>query len=468
MIKDPIISELLSLADYIVFIFLTLLTLGFVLYGNYRKKKITDKDESYLDLMLMGRKLTLPMFIATLVATWYGGVFGVSQIAFENGIFNFVSQGVFWYLTYILFAVFVIKKIKNYNAITLPDLVGQMFGPRSEKLAAVFNILNLVPIVYTISLGLVLNMVFGIDLSYGIIFGVLFVLSYSFIGGFRSIVYSDIFQFFIMIISIISVLLFSYFKYGTEVFSVLPDSFFHPLGTFTLLETFAWGLIALSTLVDPNFYQRCFAAENFETAKKGIFLSTIVWIIFDLSLTFGAIYARSILPDASPQNGYFIYALQLLPDGFRGFFLAGICATILSTLDSYIFLAGSTISHDLLPKRFQGKMWTHNIGILSVALLSICLANFFEGNIKNVWKTLGSLSSSGLLIPILSGYLLKKKMTDTAFVISSLAGALGAMYWRLSGAKYEYNLDEIYIGMSLSLISIIIFYFSSNHSKELK
>ena len=56
----------------------------------------------------MGRKLTLPLFIATLVATWYGGIFGVAQIAFENGIYNFVTQGFFWYISRVL-----IKTNKN-------------------------------------------------------------------------------------------------------------------------------------------------------------------------------------------------------------------------------------------------------------------------------------------------------------------------------------------------------------------
>ena len=348
------IGDILSTTDYIVFTLITLSTFAFVIYGNLRKKN--DDTDTFLDHMLMGRQLTLPIFIATLVATWYGGIFGVAQISFENGIFNFVSQGIFWYLTYIIFAVFIIKKIKHIDALTLPDLIGKLFGPKSEKLAAIFNVLNLIPIVYTISLGLVIQMIFGLPLITGILIGICFVMSYSFFGGFRAVVYSDIFQFFIMVCSIVLVVMLSYFNYGTEVFSTLPESYFHPMGTFSIFETFAWGLIALSTLVDPNFYQRCFAAKDFKVAKKGIFYSTLIWIVFDLSLTFGAIYAKAIIPEAEPSTGYFIYAIQLLPEGFKGFFLAGICATILSTLDSYIFLAGSTISYDLVAKRLKGSM----------------------------------------------------------------------------------------------------------------
>lgn len=456
MIPNPNVSGLLSTLDYIVFFIITLSTFAFVIWGNIKKRKSQIEEENFIDLMLMGRKLTLPMFVATLVATWYGGIFGVSQIAFNHGIFNFVTQGIFWYITYIIFALFIIKKIGPYKAMTLPDLIGQMFGPKSEKLSAVFNIFNLIPIAYTISIGLMLKMLFGVTLELGIIIGMMFVLSYSFIGGFRSVVYSDIFQFFVMIISVVLVFILSFIQFGTNVFDSLPDFYFEPLSNFTLTETLVWGFIALSTLVDPNFYQRCFAANSMETAKKGIFISTGIWIIFDLCLTFGAIYAKAIIPEANSENGYFLYALQLLPDGLKGFFLAGICATVLSTLDSYIFLAGSTIAHDLVPKKFKSKVSIHHLGILSVAFISVILANIFEGNIKNVWKSLGSISSSALLLPVMFGHIWKGKLNDNAFIFSSLMGAFGTVYWRLSGLKYTYNLDEIYIGMLLAAIGIII------------
>jgi SSS family solute:Na+ symporter len=456
MNSNPDIASLLSPIDYIIFSIITFSTFIFVFWGNKKKEKLKDEEDNFLDLMLMGRKLTLPMFTATLVATWYGGIFGVSQIAFENGIFNFVSQGIFWYITYFIFAFFIIDKIKDYKAMTLPDLIGQMFGPKSAKLSAVFNVLNLIPIVYTISIGLLIKMLFGIPLSVSIVIGVSFVMSYSFVGGFRSVVYSDIFQFFVMIISVLLVFILSYSTFGTDILSTLPDSYFKPLGTFSITETLVWGLIALSTLVDPNFYQRCFAAKDFKTAKKGIIYSTIIWIIFDLSLTFGAIYARAVIPEANSEHGYFIYALQLLPEGLRGFFLAGICATILSTLDSYIFLAGSTVAYDLVPKRLKGKASVHHIGILSVALISIVLSMVFEGNIKNVWKTLGSISSSALLIPVMFGHIFKGKLSDNSFIFSSVLGALGTVIWRLSGMKYTYNLDEIYIGMICATLGIVL------------
>ncbi len=461
------ILSYLTPIDWIVFFFIIALTIGSVIFGQAIKNKSTSEKESFIDLMLMGRQLTLPMFIATLVATWYGGIFGVSQIAFENGIYNFVTQGFFWYISYIIFALFITKKLAGFEAMTLPDLVEQMFGPKSAKLVAVLNVINLVPIAYAISIGLLIQMLFGFTLIVSVTVGISLVLAYSLFGGFRAVVFSDIVQFFVMCLAVVMILVFSFTTFGVAPLKTLPDSYYNPMGTYGLLETLSWGMIAVSTLVDPNFYQRSFAAQNFSVAKKGILISTVIWIIFDLCLTFGAMYAKAIIPEADSAHAYFTYAIQLLPEGARGFVLAGIAATVLSTLDSYIFLAGSTLAYDLVPKRLRGKVSIHHIGVLSVGVLSIIFASVFEGNIKNVWKTLGSLSSSALLVPIIFGHLYPKRLKDSQFIFASLLGIISTMVWRLGGFKQQFNLDEIYIGSSCCLLAVLFFSFKQrNFSKN--
>ena len=158
--------------DWFVFLLLTGLTVAVVLLAQAR----APKDNSALEHLLMGRRLTLPLFIATLVSTWYGGIFGVASIAFDSGIYNFVTQGVFWYASYLIFAFFILHRISKYQAVTLPDLIGKMYGPKSEKLSAVFNILNLVPVVYAISIGMIIQMFFPVSVREGILIGVGFTL----------------------------------------------------------------------------------------------------------------------------------------------------------------------------------------------------------------------------------------------------------------------------------------------------
>lgn len=427
-----------------------------VVYGQLRKKK-TDGDYQFLDYILMGRSLTLPMFTATLVATWYGGIFGVTQISFESGIYNFVTQGVFWYITYILFAFFLVHKIKAYNAVTLPEVAGKLFGPKSEKLSAIFNFFNVVPIAYAMSLGLFIQVLTGFDLLYATILGTGFVCLYSIFGGFRAVVFSDLVQFVVMCLAVFLVLIFSIFKFGGWGFlkSHLPETHFSLTGGHSLSTTFVWGFIALSTLVDPNFYQRCFAAKSDQVAKKGILISTIIWLVFDICTTFGAMYARAVMPEADSKQAYILYSLQILPNGLRGFFLAGILATILSTLDSYIFVASNTLSYDLFSHKLRDNIWWGYLSTVFVGGLAVFLSFYFEGSVKSVWKTLGSYSAGCLLFPMLVGYLKNHWISDRGFILSSMLGVLGITYWRFTSHTGVWSdVDDLYIGIFCTVIGV--------------
>lgn len=407
----------------------------------------------------MGRQLTLPFFVATLVATWYGGIFGVTEIAFEKGIYNFITQGVFWYFSYLIFAFFLVNKVAKYQAVTLPDLVGKIFGPKSAKISGIFNFFNVVPIAYTLSLGLFLQILFGGDLQIMMLLGIGMVLAYSFAGGLRSVVFSDLVQFFIMCLGVLVILIFSIYTFGGVDFlqANLPAHYFDPTSDVGVLNTFTWGLIAMATLVDPNFYQRCFAAKSAATAKKGILISTLIWICFDICTTAGAMYAKAVIPEAAANKAYLIYAIQILPQGLRGLILAGILATILSTLDSYLFLAGTTLSFDLAPKSWRVKINFHRISVILVGMISLAMVPLFDGSIKAIWKTLGSYQASCLLFPVLFGQIFPGKVSDNQFSLACLGGVFATTYWRMASHQgYWQNVDEIYIGFATTLIVILL------------
>ena len=452
--------QFLSLLDWIVFFLVLMVTFFAVIYGHKLKNQERNEEAHILELLLMGRRLTLPLFIGTLVATWYGGIFGVTQIAFEKGLYNFLTQGVFWYIAYLIFAFFIVDRIASYKAITLPDLVGKLFGPKSSKLSALFNFFNVLPIAYVISLGLFLKALFGGSMILMMGLGILVVILYSLWGGLRAVVFSDLVQFFVMCLSVALILFFSIGNYGGLDFLLknLPSDHFSLTGGESFGVTLVWGFIALSTLVDPNFYQRCFAAASPKVAKKGILVSTCVWVLFDLCTTFGAMYARAVMPEADSGQAYIFYALQVLPDGLKGFILAGILATILSTIDSYLFLAGTTVSFDLLPERFRKRKLAHYFGVIGVGVLSLILAEFFKGNIKAVWKTLGSYSAACMLFPVLFAYIFPKRIGDGQFVFGCLMGVLMVTYWRNWPPKgFFEGIDEFYMGLIATSFGLLLY-----------
>ena len=248
------------------------------------------------------------------------------------------------------------ERVAGYRAVTLPDLVEKCSALDPQNWPEYSIFFNVLPITYVISLGFFFADRLWGDLWVMMVLGVVGVLGYSLWGGLRAVVFSDVIQFFTMIAGVFLVLVFSISTHGGWNFlrDNLPPSHFSLTGGEGWGSTLVWGLIALSTLVDPNFYQRCFAAKNPSVAKKGILISTGIWFCFDICTTLGAMYARAVMPEALPGNAYLLHAVQVLPDGLRGLMLAGILATILSTLDSYLFLAGTTIGFDLLPGKHRG------------------------------------------------------------------------------------------------------------------
>lgn len=453
------IANRLDALDWIVFAVILILTAISVVFGQRQKGKSKADQSSLVEVLLMGRQLTLPLFVATLVATWYGGIFGVTQIAFEKGIYNFLTQGVFWYITYIIFALFLVEKVRSKNSLTMPQLLGSMFGPRAEKLGAIFNLFNVIPVAYIISVGIIVRSFTDIPLGLSMAIGTLTVILYSSWGGFRAVVFSDLIQFFVMCLAVFLVIVFSYSLYGGFDYLVanLPAHHFHPTSDMGLAKTLVWGFIALSTLVDPNFYQRCFAATTSKVAKKGILISTVIWVGFDLCTTFGAMYARAAMPDASSNGAYVDYAISILPSGVRGLFLAGILATVLSTLDSYLFLASTTIHFDLIKvKRFSPRV-SHTLSVIFVSIIGWSLAMMFEGNIRLAWKTLGSYSASCLLVPVMFGYLRPGKIKENQFLTACIIGVITTTAWKLMPLSgFWVDVDALYIGM-FSTSAILLF-----------
>jgi len=445
--------------DWIVFGAVLVLTAATAVYGSWRLKKNKDKAPSALDYLLMGRQLTLPLFVVTLVATWYGGIFAVNEITFNYGIFNFVTQGVFWYVAYLIFAFFVAERLTRYSSYTLPDLTRQMFGPKAAKVSAVLTFCYIAPVAYVLSLGMFLHMVFGISVLAGMIWGTLFVCLYSAWGGLRSVVFSDLVQFFVMCSSVAMVVVFSVHSFGGLTFlkANLPASHFTLTGGNSWLSTLIWGFIALSTLIDPSFYQRCFAARSPGIVKKGILISTLIWFLFDFCTTAGSLYARAVLPQAQPGQAYFFYALQLLPVGLRGFFVAGILSIILSTLNSFLFIASNTLSFDLLRKRFKNVVLSNRISIFIVGAFSIALAQFFHGSFKEIWLVLGSYFSACLLVPIVLNYLSPNRISDTLFTSSVFSAATAMTLWYVLPKNEFLNIiDPFYIGILVSLIILLL------------
>jgi SSS family solute:Na+ symporter len=448
----------LTWVDAAVFIFIFALTLLAVAYGRY-KLKLSHAVEDKTELLLMGRKITLPLFVASLVASWYGEISGVTAFTFENGLYSFLTQSLVWYVAYLIFAFFLISKIPKNNAATFPELVGNHLGPRAHRVTAVLTILGMLPISSILSIGIFLHFLTGWSVFFSSSVGLLCIFSYSMSGGLRSVVFADVVQFAAMVLAVIMVALFSIIQYGSPVLLVqhLPAEHLTLTGGKPFSQIFIWSFIAMSTLVEPLFYQRALAARDEKQARLGILGATLVWFIFDCAAVTGAMYARAYMPDLPPNESYLRYAMEILPMGLRGFLLAGVFSAIVSSMDSHLFSASSMLSFDLMKKEKFSKRRLQ-FSMLGVGLCGLMITPFFD-DIATVWKVMGSISTSCLLFPWMLMMVFPKFKNESRFLASVGLGLvmlmLGAVlnYLKIEETDiFYYGLLGSILGYSLSIL----------------
>lgn len=387
------------------------------------------------EFLLAGRKLSPPLFIGTVVSSWYGGLLGIGEIGYRDGLSGWLIQGWFWYASYFVFTFFVIPKLYESPMWTLPEQMGHYHGSLARSFASVLNIVDMVPITYVLSLGLLFQWISGFPLWVSIVVSTGVTVLYSIVGGLRAVVYTDVLQFGFMCLSVGILMIASVMHLGDMNYltASLPPSHVSITGDLSAQELLTWAIIAFSTLVDPGFYHRCYATDR-KTAQRGMLCAIAIWMMFDVCTIFTALYARAALPGIDPRMSFPLLATTILPEGLKGVYFVGVISCIMSTIDSSCFVGGMTFSHDLWSKFRRNKphkeVFATQIGIVATGMVAGVFALVYDGSIKTLWKMLGSLSSSALLVPMLFGFF--GWAPKQAGFLSSVTGASVTLLWAIA------------------------------------
>src|SRR3989304_1418311 len=173
-----------------------------------RQKPGTD------DFLLAGRTLTLPMFVATLVSTWYGGILGVGEFSYNFGISNWVVFGLPYYFFALLFALVLAKRIRATNLTTIPDKLEASYDRKTALLGGVLTFILVTPAAYVLMLGILVQLMVGLDLATSILLTTFLTVCYLYAGGFRSDVWANAFEFIMMFLGFVIILPFAYATFG--------------------------------------------------------------------------------------------------------------------------------------------------------------------------------------------------------------------------------------------------------------
>ena len=421
------------------------------------------------DYFVAGRAVTLPAFVATLVASWYGGILGVGEYAWRYGLANWVVFGVPYYLGALLFALLFAKRARETRLYTIPDLLERSYGrgPALVGAAAVFT--TSAPAAYVLMLGTLFAAMFGAPLVPCVVAAAVLSVFYVDRGGLRTVILTDQIQFVLMYGGFAVLLAFLFAQHGGLAFlhARVPPTHFVWHGGNPPAAIFVWYFIALSTLVDPGFWQRAYAARDPQVAQRGVLWSIAFWILFDFMTTASGLYARALLPNlADPVYAFPELARLTLPPVALGLFYLGMIATVMSTIDAYAFIAATTVGRDFLwrwsarngPGGDESRLpFLSRIGLWVSTAFATALA-LANQSVIGLWHDIGSVVTPVLLLPVTLALMgrgrLGPRRTIALMLVPgaiALASVLAKAFLRLPG--YPLGIEPIYAGLGASLLT---------------
>ena len=455
--------------EVIDFIIIAIYLIAVIAIGFYKKN-----SKSTSGYILSGRKLTLPYFVATLVATWYGLILGIGEFVYSQGIVAWICMGLPYYFAAIMFSVFISRKIRTTNIISIPDFIHHTYGRVAGQIASYLVLIISIPAAYILMMGVLLEMITGINLQYSIIIGALLSICFLFTGGFEADVKTNALQFILMYVGFGALLVFAMIKYGSPVhmLAALPSTHTNLLGNYSWQVICSWFIISLQTFIDPSFHQRSAAAISPSVASKGVLVSVGCWIVFDfLTITTG-LYARAYISTEAIMS-FPALGADVLPVVWRGLFAVSLLATVMSSLNSYAFLSAVTIGNDILFQLVRTKSptyWTR-IGLAITTVIGILFAIVIPSAVQLIYKT-ASIAVPGLLLPILMGYSTKKRISHFAAIFLMCASSGLSLLWMIvpniyiipeNMRDFFQSVEPMIPGIVLSIVLYSIFVLTYRH-----
>ncbi len=402
------------------------------------------REENAEGWILAGRALTLPVFVATLVPTFYGGVLGIGEFTWTSGLSNWTIMALPYYVFAGLYAVFLAGRVRVTPGMTIPDHLESAYGRRMAVLGAVLVFILASPADELLMAGSLLGHLTGLPVALASALAGLLALGLIWRGGLRSDAAANRLQFVFMFAGFALIIPFAWHAVGSPVAMArrLPAGHLSWTGGLSWAKLIGWWLIAVWTIVDPSFHQRCAAAQSPAVARKGILISLAFWALFDLMTTTAGLYARAAVPVMrDPTLAFPLLADTVMPPIARGLFLAGVSASLFAALQGTAALAAACLGKDRV-----------RTGLVSTMILSYALSRLVP-SIVGLWYAVGSAVIPGLLLPMLGVYVPEIRVPGRWAFASSAAGWLVSLAWVVAAQRTgapPFAIEPMFPGLALS------------------
>ena len=395
----------------------------------------------------------------------------------------------------------VAKRIRRYSdrlgAITVPDFFSRRYKDQRHTLSCIAAIVILVFFIpYTASgfkaVGTLFNSLFGFDYHAAMIIGAVVIIGYTVLGGFLAVSTTDLLQSIFMTTALIVVVIFGVGQAGgldavMENARALPgylsltQGYDAATGTaasfggLSIVSTLAWGLGYFGM---PHILLRFMAIRQEKELTLSRRIAT-VWVVISMAIAIGigvigySVSAAGKVPfftTSSDSETIIIQMADLMSQHgvlliiAAGVIISGILAATMSTADSQLLAAASSVSQDLMQNFFHVKltekttMVVARITVLVIAIISIFLAWDPNSSVFRVvsfaWAGFGAAFG-----PVMLFALFWKRSNKWGALAGMVSGGVMVFVWKylvapIGGAWSIYELLPAFLVACVAIVVV--------------
>jgi len=417
-----------------------------------------NRKKSAEEFVLADRKLGNWAAANSLVATAIGGglllVGGAYIYQFGiGGIFFFIGK-IVGYALLTLFISQIQKRIAEKKYSTLADYFGDFHGKRLHQFIAgvvAVTYLGWCLVGFVGGAGIIV-ILSGISFELAALAMLGAILLYTIIGGFRNVIRTDYIQW--VAIAVVFLLFFANFSTNLKsVEAVQWDFFSAPVDL--LVAFFIIGLAYPFSAMEV--WQRMFALEKSKKIVAAMTRFGIMYFLFGVVLCLIMMIIRTFDATLNPDFAIVEGIVRFFPATFVALGTVAFFAAIMSSLDSYLFVANATVVHDFLdpqkrlsPEVIEKKMrWT----LLGLGILTLCIGF--------VWRDIVDIALyfSGITIVVsmlvFFSWIWKTRIPQNVFIISGTLGLLS-----VTATAFIVPVGPVWVfpGIIVPMVSLLFWY----------
>ncbi|MEM7079097.1 MAG: hypothetical protein AAF513_10760 [Pseudomonadota bacterium] len=465
--------QLSTLADHWLAIALFAAYMAMLIYNAYvGSRRAQDMAGYYVGSRNMSGLAIGVSFFATFAST--NSYIGHAGKGYEYGLPWLVMASILVLLTYVSWRV-VAPRLRafaeQWDALTIPDYLGSRFLGADDRADHPLRLVAAVVIAFASLLYLVaifkgaghlFQMFFGISYEAAVGLTLIIVVFYTALGGFVSVVRTDVIQGGLMVLGAIMIFGFVTDAAGGVMalgeLARMPekDFLFELNGGIPFAVLLGISLSGgLKLLVDPRQLSRFYALRDDRAVRQGVWVALLGLLLVQSMLFPIGVYAHLLLPAVSDTDlivPTLVSDRAVFPLWAADFLLVAIVAAAMSSIDSVLLVAASTTYKNLIaPFRSVATAelrWTR-IAVVGFACVAAAIALRPPGDIVEITIFSGSLYAVCFFPAVVLG--LYWARGSHIAVLASMAVGVGVLViWMVSGLGGV--LHEVFPGLGASLL----------------